>query len=276
MKIDGRSLADLVAAAAAQTATGQPLITERKGTFGQPEAALMVDVAIGKLLLRPSPDKQWHLKIAHEKSDRVSIETGPGGLTVRVRPTAQESTVISNVSRPGEDRVFIRQQSVSGGGVSIVNGVVVSGGYSALVEIQLPAGFSYAADLRIDAGDLLLNPENLTFLRLEAKAGTGQIKADLSNAAVATFRASSGAGEIDAHLPKGANCRATLSTGVGDISLTLGHNLAITLTASVGVGDRVVRHSDLAQVSAGNWQSRGGSVRLDIMASSGAGNIRVQ
>jgi hypothetical protein len=275
MSINGRNLADLIAAKVSAGRTSAPALTRREGAFGQDAILLDVDLPIGKVLLHPSPDWRWHVQVAHEKDDQVSVIADAGRLMIAVKPkTSQGNAFASRSASPTEDHVFIRQTSISVGSVSIVNGMV-SGGSAALVEIQLPLGPTYQAELQTAAGDVLLNPETLAFFRLTAKTGSGRVSADLGRATVEAFRAHTGAGDVAARLPTTANCRVDLSTGLGDIDLVLGRNLAISLAASTGLGDRLILHPDLGQVSAGHWQSRGGTIRLEIRATTGAGDIKV-
>jgi hypothetical protein len=288
MIINGRNLQDIIAeakAAVGQSPAGVPLMTQQTGTFGQPTVPIWIEVNTGKILLRPSPDGRWHVNVAHEKTDQVNMIASGGLLKISVKPIPRADTVLISSSRAGRafigregaDSRDIRQEVLAGRrGVSIIDGVVVSGGSAVLVEVQLPLGFHYQVQGQTMAGNLLLDPEKIPLSSLSLKTGAGDIIANLERTPVNLFVAKTGAGDIDARLSTVADGRVELTTGAGDIDLVLGQHLAIDLWASTSFGNCVIRRSDLVEVRPGLWQSRGGAPHLGIRASTGTGKIKVQ
>jgi hypothetical protein len=113
---------------------------------------------------------------------------------------------------------------------------------------------------------------------ITAHSDGGNIRLDLAGMALTRLSADTGGGNIEVVLPgKAATLGVTVKSGAGNVTVSIPGGVAARVHATTGLG-KVIMDPRFSQVDKRTYQSpdyEGADHKVEIMASSGAGNVSV-
>lgn len=120
-----------------------------------------------------------------------------------------------------------------------------------------------------------LNP--VVTVDVRAHTSGGNVKIDLDGMAVTGLAADTGGGNIEVVLPGGASYQAAVKTGAGNVDVSVPAGAAVRIQARSGLG-KVFVDERFGMLDKDTYQSDGydgAAEKIEISASSGAGNVTI-
>jgi|SRR3972149_3699230 len=201
-------------------------------------------------------------------SAKVDVFAGTGNLTMDKLTGSKQLLAAGTVQ-------YMENQDLPTRNLSLENGRAVLA-ISAKGALKSGLRLPWAACNGATEWNIHLNPT--IPVDITARSGGGNIKLDFSGMTVTSVLADTGGGNIDVILSdKAANVSVTAKTGAGNVTILMPKGMAARVQATSGLG-KVIVEPGLIKTDAKIYQSddyNGAAKKIDIMASSGAGNVSI-